>query len=429
MSRRVFMLEKIKNELAEGRTFLQFGFLSAFGQGLGMLAPLVIARFFAPDLLGSYYLAKLVLFFFASLLLSYTQTPFVVFASQEREKTGKINRSFSVQCLFYAFSAAVFSIVMIFGRTGVAEFAKISQGDLLFVVMAFGGITLKTFICDLFLALGRRMRNAVAELIYGSACLLCVLAFCLAGRINIQTVFLVYLVSGGLVAVVFIPRLDFGLLRPFVFDRKQFRDILAFAKWIIIGTTAAYFIGWGDSIVLRFLVPMGDIGVYNLGYDIFRGLITLIFIVYVYFLPFVSQHITDNAKVRKYLSIKRPRIFTLGFLVIAVFFVLAPYAFEIVYRGVYQESVVILRILLIAATLALYNIFYEAIFNALKKYKITQTVTVLQVMLNLVLDVILVPLMGISGAAAAAVTGYAFRVITYEIYFRRYIKKTLSHTE
>jgi hypothetical protein len=39
------ILSKIKGELAEGGTFLQFGVLKTVGQTLGMFAPLVIAKF------------------------------------------------------------------------------------------------------------------------------------------------------------------------------------------------------------------------------------------------------------------------------------------------------------------------------------------------------------------------------------------------
>ncbi|MGA2171614.1 MAG: polysaccharide biosynthesis C-terminal domain-containing protein [Sedimentisphaerales bacterium] len=417
------MLNKIKKELTEGRAFLQFGFLGALGQGFGMIAPLVIAKFFSPELLGSYYLTKMVLFFFSSLLLSYMQTPFIVFASQERAKTGKINKSFSIQCLFYAFSATLFLLVIVFGGKAIALFAKISLKDLLFVVLAFAGIALKTVMCNLFLALGQRMRNAFVEFVFGIASFVFVAIFCLAGIINIPTVFTAYFISGLLVTVMFTPRLDFGLLTPFVFDRHLFGDILAFAKWIIIGSTAAYFIGWGDSIVLRILTSMGRVGTYNLGYDIFKGTTMLIFIIYVYFLPFVSQHINDSVKIREYLRVKRPKIFLLGLAGIAVCFILAPYVFRIAYRGVYQDSVTILRILLIGSVLALYNTFYEAVFDALKKYRVTQTAVVLQVLLNLILDVILVPLMGIKGTAIAAVAGYALRVAIYEIYFRTNIRR------
>jgi len=421
------MLGRIRQELTEGRTFLQFGFLSALGQGLGMITPLIIARFFSPELLGKYYLTKTAVFFFTTLLLFYMQTPFVVFAGQEREKSGKLNKSFTVQCVFYCFSIAVFSLAVLFGGRAVTEFAQISPAELFIVIGAFLGIAVKTVICDLFLAMGERMKNALAELVFGVAVFICIVTLCLTGTVNLRNVFLVYFISGLLVAVLFVRSINFGLLTPMAFDRQQLRETLAYAKWIFIGTVASYFIAWGnDNIVLRFNTSTSNIGTYNLGCDIYRGLIVLIFIIYLYFLPFVSQHITDTAKIREFLGRKRPRIFLLGLAVAIVLFILAPYAFRIAYQGEYDGSSAVLRILLIAAVLALYNIFYDVIFNALKKYRVTQTVNVLHVLLNLALDIILVPAMGIKGAAAAAVISYAVRVVIYETYFRTIIKPALK---
>jgi len=167
---------------------------------------------------------------------------------------------------------------------------------------------------------------------------------------------------------------------------------------------------------------MDDIGTYNLGYQLFKGIGMLTFIIYVYFLPFVSQHIEDIAKMRNYLFNKRPKIFLVGIVVIGLFFVAVPYAFKFIYKGVYQDSVTVLWILLIGSVSRLYVIFYDPILNALKKYKFAQTVTLLQLLLNLFLDLLLVPVMGIYGAAVATVIAYFCRMIIYEIYFRKRIR-------
>ncbi|MGA2915005.1 MAG: polysaccharide biosynthesis C-terminal domain-containing protein [Sedimentisphaerales bacterium] len=420
------VLSKIKGELAEGRVFLQFGILAAFGQGLGMLTPLIIAKFLTPALMGNYYLTKTAVFFFTTQLLYYMQTPFVVFANQEKEKSGKINKSFSVLCAFYAFSLTVFLLLIVSGSKKITDFAKIPPADIFIVIAAFAGIAMKTFICDLFLALGQRMKNALAEFVFGSVILICIITLCLTGSVNLKTVFSVYFVAGLLVLIVFIKGVDFRLLTPFLFDRQQFRDTIAFAKWVFIGATASYFISWGnDNIVLRFNTSTSNIGTYNLGCDIYRSILMLIFLIYIYFLPFVSQHIQDRTKIHEYLWRKRPRIFFVGLAVISLIFIFAPFAFRIVYQNVYEGSAAVLRILLIAAALALYNIFYEVVFNSLKKYKVTQTVNVLHVLLNLILNIVLVPIMGIKGTAVATVISYAARVVIYETYFRTKIKPGL----
>jgi O-antigen/teichoic acid export membrane protein len=194
----------------------------------------------------------------------------------------------------------------------------------------------------------------------------------------------------------------------------------------MLGATAVYFINWGGNLVLRLFTSMDDIGTYNLGFSIFKGIVMLTSIIYPYFLPFVSQHIEDSAKMRDYLYSKRPKIFILGLVVIGVFFIISPYVFKFVYGEGYRGAVTVLRILLIGSVLFFYATFYDPILHSLKKYKFYQIIKVLQVLLSVLLALLLVPVIGHVGAAVATVIAYFFRAATIEIYFRLKLKKILE---
>ncbi len=420
------MLQKIKQELKLGKTLLQFGFLKATGRALGMIAPLVIAKFFTKELFGSFSLAEMIVFFFTTLLITSAQTPFIVFANQEKIKTGKINKSFSIQCAFLTISIVAFLILNFAFSNTILKFTKIQRNDLFFMSFAFIGIAVKSFFCNLFMALGQRLKNALAELVFGGIIVSLVIALSLAGKLTLQTVFLTYFVSAFVVVAVFIKTINFNLLLPLDFDLGHFKEIFNFTKWLMLGTTAVYFINWGDNLVLRPFVPMGDIGAYNLGYKFFKGITTLTFVVNAYFLPFVSQNIGDSSKVRNYLFNKRPKILLLGLVFIGLLFVAAPFVFKLAYGDIYRDSVVVLRILLIGSVLAFYNSLYGPIIGALKEYKFQQITNVMQILLNVLLNLLLVPKMGIIGAAVATVSAYLCRSITIEFYFRIKLKKLLK---
>ena len=416
------MLLKIKQELKQGKTLLQFGLL----KGTAELAPLVIAGLFSPELFGSYSLAKMVVFFFVSLLLSSAETPFIVFANQERAKTGKINKAFSVQCIFWISGLCIFLVIMLPLNKHIAAFAKISGTDLVFVLLAFVGLAIKSFLCNLFLSLGQRIKNSLAEFVFGGLNILLIFVFYYVGMINLRTVFLVYPISAVLVALIFIKTIDFNQLLPFGIDKRLVTDMFNFAKVIMLGATSGYFINWGDNLILRLFVPLRDIGQYNLGYQAFKGVVMLIFVLNGYFLPFVSQHIEDTARMRNYLSNKKPKIFLLGLVAIGLLFIFVPYILKVVYKGVYQDSIPVLRILLIGSVFILYTTFYIPILNALKKYMFSQVANLFQVLLNLALDLLLVPAMGILGAAVATVFAYFCYAVAAEVYFRVKLKKLLK---
>lgn len=420
------MFRRVKQELKEGKTLLQFGFLKAVGQALGMIAPLVVAKFFSPELFGRYSLAKMIVFFFTSLLIASAQTPIIVFASQERAETGKISKSFSVQCMFLALSMITFLLINSVFSKAIIKFTQISPTGLLFMSLAFAGIAVKTFLNILFMALGQRIKSSLAELVFGSLIFALIVVLCLIDKISLETVFLVYFASGILVVTLFIKTVDFHLLLPFDFDWKHFKDMFNSIKWIMLSATAVYFINWGDNLVLRPFVSMEDIGVYNLGYQIFKGTVMLTLIISVYFLPFVSEHIEDSTKMKNYLYNKRPKIFLVGLIAIIILFALIPYILRLIYGDTYTGSVNIIRILLIGSVLALYGVFYGPILNALKKYKFIQTAVTVQVLLNVLLNLILVPRMGLYGAAVATAFAYFCNIVTIEVYFRVKLKKLLK---
>ena len=417
---------KIKQQLAEGKKLLQFSFLKATGQGLAMVVPLVVAKFFSTELFGSYSLAKMVVFFFTSLLIASAQTPFIVFANQEKAKTGKINKSFSVQCLFLVLSTATFiGLNFIFSKP-IMTFAQIKPTHLVFMSLAFIGIAVKFFLNNLFMALAQRVKSALAELAFGSISLIFLFIFYFIGWINLSAVFLIYFIAGVSVVLIFIKTIDFSQLRPFSFDKGHLKKMFNFTKWIMLGGTSAYFINWGDNLVLRPFVPIGDIGSYNFAYQIFKGTVMLTYIVSVYFLPFISQHIEDKNKIKNYLFIKRPIIFIPGICVIILIYILIPHILQLIYGSTYMNSVVVVRILLIASILTLYNSFYIPILEASKRYKFTQTTIVMQVLLNVLLNLIFIPRIGMRGAAVATLLAYLCRTVAIELYYRFSLKKLLQ---
>ncbi len=396
-----------------------------------MIVPLVAAKYFAGGgsteaVLGSYSLSATILFFFMAILISSTQSPFIIHANQEREKTGRISRSFTVQCILVAAGIVLFLILsMVFGRA-ITAFAAISPGELAFVALAFVGMAVKAFFSNVFLALGNRQRSAWVELVFGIAVMTVVLAVLYrTHRVTLQTVFSAYGLGGLVVAAAFVGVIDFKSCLPFDFDRNHFRAMLHFTSWLIFGAAVASLVNYGDNLVLRPYTSIGNIGTYNFAYQIFKGVAMLMLIVHVYFLPFVSQHIGNPEKMKSYLFNKRPKILVLGVVGVALLYVMVPPARQALYGNLYADSILPLRILLFGSVLVLYVVFYETILYARRAYRFIQVLNTVQLSVNLGLDILLVPRWGILGAAVGTVAGYLTRTVVMEVYFNLKLKRVL----
>jgi len=268
------------------------------------------------------------------------------------------------------------------------------------------------------MAMGQRLKNSLAELLFGFLSLVLILVFCFLDWINIRSVLLIPFISSILVISIFVQIIDFRMLLPFDLEKQYLCEMLDFTKWVFMGATAVYFINWGDNLVLRYFVSMQDIGVYNLGYQFFKGMAVLFSTLGAYFLPFVSENIDNPIKIRDYLYGKRLKLFMGGAIALAFIFFLFPCILSIIYGKSYEGCTTVVRILLIAAAMHFYSVFYVSVFNASKTYKFLYIANVFQVLINIIMNVVLIPPFGIFGAALATVLAYVCKAILLETFFR-----------
>jgi O-antigen/teichoic acid export membrane protein len=419
------MWKRMKKEFEQGKALLQFGFLQTLGYIVATLIPLAVAKLFSEELFGRYSLGEMIVFFFVTLFILSIRVPFIVFANQERAESGKIHRSFSIQCMFLGTDLVLFSIVCLVFRKQLMAFAKIDSRELLAIALAFFAMSFKDFISNLFMALNEKIKSALVELSFGIVALLVLYIFYLADWVNLKSVFLTYFISSLIVFLAYLGFVNFKMLRPVIFDKKYFSQMLNFTLWTAFAAIAVYLINWGGIAILRKYASLEDTGVFSLAYKFFKGFMALIYPIATYFLPFISENINDAAKIRTYLYYKRPRVFLLGTAGFAAAFFIIPWFINLIYGDKFQNAVPITRILLFGAIAYLYTAFYNPLIAALKKYKFAQIASITQVVLNIVLNLALIPRMGTYGAALATVIAYIYLLLVYEVYFRLKLAKML----
>lgn len=416
------MINKLKNELIRSRDFLSFSILKIFGQGITFIVPLLIAKILSPGGFGSYSLSIMIVFFFMSVFIGSSQIPFVVIANEESKATQKINRSFSVQLLFFLASTIFVSFLIFAFDDLILSFTELTSRQLFFLFLAYIGMSFNSFIDNLFLALDKKINHCLHFLLVGSINLILVLYCCLENNLNISTIFLIYFISSIISMTIFLFIIEFDKLFPFVFDKKTFDEMFRWTKWQIIGSAAFYLINWGDNLVLRYFVSMEEIGTYNLGYQIFKGVMMLLSMISVYFMPFLAQNMYDETKLKKYIYDKRMKLLFIGVICIFISIIVGPFILNLIYGEVYSTSGNVLRLLLIGSIFHLYSVLYYPLFNALKRYKYIQIAYVVQVLLNLALDIIFVSRFGLLGAAFATTISYFVISMVHELYFRNQCK-------
>jgi O-antigen/teichoic acid export membrane protein len=413
------MLKRVKAEFVQARSLLGFVSLQTLGQMVGMAIPFIVALLLDKSSYGQYTLCFITIFFFSALFIISAKNPFIIFANQERQNSGKINKTFTGQCVIVFTGWVIFWFMLLIFRNRFAAFIKLNPAgtEIYFVGLAFLGLAFKDFIVNLFMALNERNKSAMIEFSFGIASLLFLGVFWHYDAINLKTIFLTYFLSAIAVIAIFTWFVEIKMLFPLSFNREHFKGMLDFLLWSIFGAISIYLINYIGPIILeRFGYDLKNIGTYNFAFNAFKGLMVLIYIVPNYFLPTISAGINDIRTVQNYLWIKRPRIMLAAILIIAIIWVTFPYVLHAIYGFKWDDSIPLIRIFLIGVVVFTYAAMYGPIYGGLKWYKYPQFVNLTQVAASIALSIWLIKPFGATGVAIACLLSYCVMAGMYEFY-------------
>lgn len=414
-----FLIRKIK----KSKEFLSFMIIKISAQGIDFIVPLIIAKVLTPELFGSFSLFKMMIFLGVAVFIEPIISPFTIESNKEHAERNKSNRTFTSVIMYIGISTLLFSMLFIFFGKYVIEFTGLSYDEYgLIFILAVLSLSIKTFISNLFIAQDNKKAHLFTELGFSLIFLTYLIVILLNGSFNLYNIFAGYFISILIILFTLSWFIDYKRLFPLQISKENIKTVFHFGLWSIIGYTASYLINWGDNIVLKYYVSLAEIGIYNLAYQFFKGLIMVSFMIYTFYLPFVSRNINNKEKIFEYIHKKRTDIMILVIVGIVLIEIFIGFFFNLFFGPSYASSIGIIRILLIANLLAFYLSFTFPIFNATKKYKITQLFLIIQVALNLLLNILLIPILGIYGAAIATVLAYIIYGIITEFKFRRILK-------
>ncbi len=420
------MLAWIKHELKDGRTLISFGGLRVIGHLFTFVIPIVLAVRLSPQVFGIYSLGMMVIYFFNSTFILSSGTPFVIFGTEEIRQSHTIAQTITSRIILLAAFSVVFLLIMLIFKKQLIDFTGLTEIQFYFLVFVFTGKMLDSLFGAIFLALNKRILASVFQMLTAGLTVLYIIFLCLFLTVTLEKVFLMFLIS-PLISFSFCAlKIEFKKIFPLSYDKESLKKMTDYTKWMILGGSAVYLLNWGDNLILRRFSTMAEIGVYNLGYQFFKGTVMMMAILKVYFLPFISQNIHNREKIANYLLVKRVKLLFLGIVCLGLLFLVMPHFLRMVYGSRYAEAALVFRILAIGALCAFYGMFYDPIFDSLKKYRLIQTVIAVCVGFNLLLDYILVARIGFMGAAVATAATYLLIAAIKEVCYRKYCRSKVT---
>ena len=226
----------------------------------------------------------------------------------------------------------------------------------------------------------------------------------------VETILLFVGISALVTVGVSLPLVRRELFLPPIVDRVQIGRILKFSYPALISSGSLYVINWVDIVVIKAVVGTDGVGIYHISYTGFLLLCSMGITMNTLFLPkMVSLRVQEKESgIRLYLEDGIPLILILWGAVLSVGALFVPWAVPAILGKAYAFSAQPLVVLMLASFFQFTSMALASIITAYDLMLPIHGVNIATAAINVGLDLLLVPALGIIGAAWSTAIAFMF---------------------
>ncbi len=389
------------------KTILKNAGWLALGEGVSRLLVFFLVaamtRVLGPEEYGKFAFA----FAFVSLLAMLSNFGLTGIATRELSQGSSREREFSsILSLKVLLSAGTLLIMFLFSLVVTPDE---SVRKLIWFLSAFALIDNFFWILYAFIRARERMEYEAATRIIGAVLLVLAGFFVLLNFPSAKNVSLAY-VASSVITLIGLGLFFHARLYPLRFgiDTVLWKKFWEFSWPLglagVFGTVYIY----SDSIMMGFLKQVTAVGWYNASYQVVALPIIVMTLISTSFYPALSRFAKESKeKFQAFWGRQMEAMILLALPLVAGTVVLAPKIIQFVYGAQYQPSVLSLQILIFVAGINfLYNPYGSALVveGQQKKHLLGTAITAL---VNVLLNILLIPRFSLYGAAIATLISYA----------------------
>ena len=390
------------------RNFLALGLGNYGAMAVSLAVGVVLARH-----LGTEGYGRLALMLMASQVLllatvNWTYTGFVRFGSREFASNQAVGETLWARLGIVLPVAALGILLVLIARQPLAAYLDIPPLGIWLILLHFAAASALSVIGAVFQASEQMPRYGLCLFLDKAVMLAGLVALPAAWTSNPVVVLACYTASSMSVAFWAVSTVGLRTLRP-AFARSASRQMLLFSAPVLLSSWAGVFgASWLDLVILKWYVPVSDIGVYSLATQL-AGVVQQITIIFsTLVLPQLSVMVAErqDARIRMLLERLLP-YWLLGTSILFCLVLLGARAVvPLVFGQPFGGAAPVLALLMVATSLlALFNSLAPLV-AAYGSMWVLSAITLVSAATNVVLNLVLIPPFGILGSALATVLAY-----------------------
>ena len=247
--------------------------------------------------------------------------------------------------------------------------------------------------------------------------------------VQIGTVLLgysVYGLIGGYIAGIIVSGIlciKYFTFRPAKFGFRHIKSLFAYGFWIFLISTGSLAFSYTDTIFIGYFMTNGDVGVYRTAFQFTSAAAFITAAIAPTLTPKISRWSKDNEWEKIVYPVSRGITFGL-ILAVPVLFGGIFLAYKLLYYfygADFAAGAAACCILFAVQIVSVFTTFLGTALSASDHAKQSFYATATAAVVNIILNCILIPILGINGAAISTLISYSLNAVLIAYFLRRYI--------
>ncbi|MGV8141065.1 MAG: oligosaccharide flippase family protein [Candidatus Woesearchaeota archaeon] len=374
---------------------------------------MLLARILTTEQMGKYSLFLMIVNLALVVGLNWSDSSIVRHGREEYTLNKKINQSFWARIYLFIPVMIIFTALFLIFNKKITAYIGIDQKLIYLVILMFILNGVLNFINFIYQSTDRMKKSAYVLLSQKVFYLIC-LAIVLLGAFEANLVLVLILINVSFLLSVLlnIITFDFDKIMPYTFNKEYFKKIWAYSWPQLIGFPGLYVINYIDIFVIKRYLTLQDVGIYNIAYAGFMNVTAFLMIIYTVSMPLIVEYKTQKKHhmIKDYVR-RMPLFLMMWSVMVVAGLLLSRYIIPLLFSTKYAGSVPSFNILLISTIFYFASIYLLPLVNAFDLILYSQIFNLIKAGVNIAADFILVPKIGIIGAAYGTMISYAIGLV------------------
>jgi O-antigen/teichoic acid export membrane protein len=413
----------------EVKTFLKNTLYVGLGTAVSTLCITIFTimggRLLGPEEYGKFSLIQsITMFLYVPMLFGY-HNAMIKYVS-EKEEPKRQSTIIMVTCILVATLTTIsFSIILLFSRQ-ISNLISTSNKIIIYSCILAALFVFYTIMTSILRSLNKMKTYSIFQSIYGTVLLIAFFFFILYKLYTFQSLlypmFLGYGITGIIILIII-----FKNYKKFEFDIAWAKKLTRFALFSVIGGLSYALYGNVDDLMISKFMSISYVGIYSAYYTASINVATLIWGIFliVYF-PTMSRY-KDKYFIFKKINKIIPYIVIIGIF----FFMICQYIILKFYGNKYPINISWMILFTIASLIIVVQGIYAwlLISTGVQGAKLVSLATSLAAIINVGLNIVLIPLIGITGAISSLIICFVFSIILVIYFNNKFLKDITALTD